>query len=322
MTTPSMCNNSTPSPTMLTGGLAGYLVTDGFDEVTGLGSIDVWNLLANWAETTFSWAANGTTSTVLAGQVAVYNFNATPSGGSGTFAAGVTFACSGLPDTIVRCDFTPAQIAAGAGATAVQVAIKTLGPNTPVGGIRRHASAKRSPVLPMVLPLVGMVMFGLAGRKISRYPARAGVCVSLMALGLLVACGGGGSSNNTPPPVAVSVSQGVPASVYPNNSGWPSQTAQFTATVTNASNTAVTWSVSTANGGSISASGVYMAPTVAAGLPASVIITATAVADSTKSGQATEALNPATIPNTYSNIMITATEGTTVNSVPVTLVVQ
>jgi subtilase family serine protease len=48
LSTPSMCNNSTPSPTGLTGGLAGYLVTAGFDEVTGLGSIDGANLLANW----------------------------------------------------------------------------------------------------------------------------------------------------------------------------------------------------------------------------------------------------------------------------------
>ena len=39
-------------------------------------------------------------------------------------------------------------------------------------------------------------------------------------------------------------------------------------------------------------------------------------------GQATETLNPATSPGTYSNIMITATESTTVNSVPVTLTVQ
>ena len=48
VTTPSMCNNSTPSPTGLTGGLSGYLVTPGFDEVTGLGSINISNLLSNW----------------------------------------------------------------------------------------------------------------------------------------------------------------------------------------------------------------------------------------------------------------------------------
>jgi len=48
LTTPSMCNNSTPGTTGLTGGLSGYLVTTGFDEATGLGSINIANLLANW----------------------------------------------------------------------------------------------------------------------------------------------------------------------------------------------------------------------------------------------------------------------------------
>ena len=39
--TPSMCNNSIPSPTSQTGGQAGFLVTNGYDLVTGLGSLDV-----------------------------------------------------------------------------------------------------------------------------------------------------------------------------------------------------------------------------------------------------------------------------------------
>jgi pseudomonalisin len=41
VTTPSMCNNSVAGPSGLTGGQAGYLVTDGYDEATGLGSLDV-----------------------------------------------------------------------------------------------------------------------------------------------------------------------------------------------------------------------------------------------------------------------------------------
>jgi hypothetical protein len=45
---PSMCNNSTPGPTGLSGGLAGFLVGPGYDEATGLGSIDVANLLVQW----------------------------------------------------------------------------------------------------------------------------------------------------------------------------------------------------------------------------------------------------------------------------------
>jgi subtilase family serine protease len=62
VTTPSMCNNSTPGPTGLTGGLSGYLVTTGYDEATGLGSINVANLLTNWVSTT---TPTTTTLTIL-----------------------------------------------------------------------------------------------------------------------------------------------------------------------------------------------------------------------------------------------------------------
>jgi subtilase family serine protease len=45
LSTPSMCNNSTPSNTSLTGGLAGYALTTGYDQATGWGSLDVANFL-------------------------------------------------------------------------------------------------------------------------------------------------------------------------------------------------------------------------------------------------------------------------------------
>ena len=47
--TPSMCNNSTPGPTGLTGGQDGYALTSGFDMVTGLGSLDIANFVTNFA---------------------------------------------------------------------------------------------------------------------------------------------------------------------------------------------------------------------------------------------------------------------------------
>jgi Pro-kumamolisin, activation domain/Bacterial Ig-like domain (group 3) len=58
--TPSMCNNSTPSATSLTGGLAGYAVGTGYDLATGLGSLDVTNFL-----TVAASATTPTTSTTL-----------------------------------------------------------------------------------------------------------------------------------------------------------------------------------------------------------------------------------------------------------------
>lgn len=49
ITTASMCNNTLPSPTSVTGGEKGYLVTAGYDEVTGLGSLDVAKFLSFYA---------------------------------------------------------------------------------------------------------------------------------------------------------------------------------------------------------------------------------------------------------------------------------
>jgi len=47
--TPSICNNSIPSPTSLTGGQAGYVLTAGYDEVTGLGSLNIANFLSGFS---------------------------------------------------------------------------------------------------------------------------------------------------------------------------------------------------------------------------------------------------------------------------------
>ncbi|HEV7490623.1 MAG TPA: hypothetical protein VGO25_07440, partial [Rhodanobacteraceae bacterium] len=46
---PSLCNNSTPGPSGLSGGLTGYMVGTGYDEATGLGSVDAANLVSHWS---------------------------------------------------------------------------------------------------------------------------------------------------------------------------------------------------------------------------------------------------------------------------------
>jgi uncharacterized protein YjdB len=75
-------------------------------------------------------------------------------------------------------------------------------------------------------------------------------------------------------PVAVTVSP-ASATVYPG------QTQQLTATVINSSNNAVTWQISPAGVGAISAAGVYTAPATIA-TQQSVTITATSQADPTQ----------------------------------------
>ncbi len=87
------------------------------------------------------------------------------------------------------------------------------------------------------------------------------------------------------PPVAVSVSP-ITSTHYGN------QTQQFTATVTNTSNTAVTWTVSGA--GTVNASGLYTAPSTIASQQTATV-TATSQADNTKSSSATVTLMPVAV---------------------------
>ncbi len=301
--------------------------------------------------TDVAWTDTGDASAaVLAGQSASYTFSAAPVGVS-AFSSAVSFACSGVP-ALTSCGFSPTTIAAGAGTTTVTLAISTTGPNSGaesrprVGSVMRTAwtlrlrsgqarggghpyASARSRALPfftLAWVLVGMVGLGRTRRGKPRlYGGMAVICLGL-GLMALISCGGvvGGGGGTTPPQtVQVTVLPGVPPSVFPNNTGWPSQTAQFTATVAGSSNTAVTWSVTAPNGGTIDANGLYTAPTVGADLPASVTVTAFSQADATKSASAQETLNPATIPGTYSNIMVTATAaGGAAHGNAITLTVQ
>jgi hypothetical protein len=117
-------------------------------------------------------------------------------------------------------------------------------------------------------------------------------------------------------PIGVTVTPGY--AFIPPSSGTLS-TTQFFATVTGSSNSNVTWSVASgvigqgcagAACGSVDASGLYSAPT-AAPSPNAVLVTATSVADPTKSGSATVALTsgPAIETILPSSIMAGAVEG-------------
>lgn len=105
--------------------------------------------------------------------------------------------------------------------------------------------------------------------------------LAVAILSLIFGCGGGGGGGSSSPP-AVSVT------VQPDTATVPvGNTQQFTATVQNATNTAVTWSVSGPGCtgpacGTISAGGLYAAPTDVPS-PPTVTVTATSVEDTSKS---------------------------------------
>lgn len=86
------------------------------------------------------------------------------------------------------------------------------------------------------------------------------------------------------PPVSVSVTP-------PSATVYGSQTQQFSASVSNTSNTAVTWTISPAGTGTISAAGLYTAPSSIT-TQQTVTVTATSQADATASATATITLSP------------------------------
>lgn len=111
-----------------------------------------------------------------------------------------------------------------------------------------------------------------------------GSCVVLtFALVVMVACGSSSSSSGgTTPPAQVSIQLNQSAVTLA-----PTQTSQFSATVTGSSNTAVTWFVDTVSGGNstvgtIDSSGLYTAPAQGG----SHTVMAASVADPTKTATA------------------------------------
>src|SRR6266852_2204109 len=110
-------------------------------------------------------------------------------------------------------------------------------------------------------------------------PVLALLSILLAASACMLGCGGGGASSAAlpppPPPPPASITVTITPSSAPVVLG---NTQTFNATVTNATDTSVTWSLNgvaggSASAGTISATGVYTAP---ADLPASVTVQITA----------------------------------------------
>ena len=241
-----------------------------------------------------------------------------PVGGT-TFASNVTYTCTaGLPTGISSCLFNQASpITAGSSATTVTVTVQTLGPFTGAlggGAVQnnerlRGRSLNQRLWLPLSLPLAGMLLVGLAGRRLPRSYKIVGLCLALAVTGFLVACGGGSSSSTTPPVIGVTVSPSTVNTLYPNLTGAPAQTQQFSATVSNTTSQTVTWAVTggSANGTIDPNSGLYTAPSSLPNPNSAITITATSAATTTP-GTATVNLKTPTAAGTFP-ITVTVTEG-------------
>jgi subtilase family serine protease len=101
VTTPSMCNNSIPGPTGLSGGQAGFLVTTGYDEVTGLGSLDVGTFINNYAVPAQVPVATTGSATAVTANTATLAGTVNPNGADTTvsFLYGTSSTLSGATQT-------------------------------------------------------------------------------------------------------------------------------------------------------------------------------------------------------------------------------
>ena len=128
----------------------------------------------------------------------------------------------------------------------------------------------------------------------------------VLALSLLVITGCGGNSNSSTTTVSISL---TPTTATLN----VSQTVQLTATVTNATNTGVTWQVAGVEGGSattgtITTAGLYTAPATVTSTMTETI-TAIAQADTTVTATATITLNPTIVAPT-SPLLVSPSQAT------------
>ena len=121
---------------------------------------------------------------------------------------------------------------------------------------------------------------------------RAGLlAATLLAVGMLSACGGGykNATNDPTPPVPPVITVSVSPTTTSVDQG---DTSQFSVSVTGSSNQAVIWSIQEGSaGGSINQAGLYTAPAAAM----DVHVVATSVADTSKSSSALVTVNAVSV---------------------------
>jgi len=194
--TPSICNNSTPSATGLTGGLAGFALTAGYDEATGLGSLDVANFIPDYiaaANSGFLLSGPSTTLSFTSGATSGNTASITISSPT-TFAGLVTLTCSITSSSAAyppSCLIAPTSVTltAGGSSTAIVTITSTTAHARPSqsGAASLQWSTGGGAVLAMLLCLLPV-------RRRRSLPSL--LAFGLLAIGLAATSGCSSSSSN------------------------------------------------------------------------------------------------------------------------------
>ncbi|MGC9200020.1 MAG: S53 family peptidase [Acidobacteriaceae bacterium] len=206
---PSMCNNSTPDVSSLTGGLAGFSVGPGYDQATGLGSVDVAKLLSaavsgDATGGSFTLAANPSALSVApqasATSTTTWTLTATA---LQSFAGTVALSCAVTPLTShpPMCSVSPSTLSLNqAGSQTATVSLVAQGSS---GGCLAQAMSAEPRQFGRTegVALAGLLLLCLPiRRRRSRWQDALRrlrlVCLLGVGLGCLSGCGGsvGGSS--------------------------------------------------------------------------------------------------------------------------------
>jgi subtilase family serine protease len=181
------------------GVLSGYDAGAGYDLATGLGSMNVGNLLGNWKPSFYISAASPSV-TIPAGSSGTLDVTAYAVGG---FTSAVNLACSGLPAG-ATCSFNPpSPVTPTDTGTPITVTITTgtasLLPPADAPSTRGAPVTHQEVALGVALLLSLLLAGGLAQRV--RWSAVLGLAVLALFVGI-AACGGGyggGGGTVTPP---------------------------------------------------------------------------------------------------------------------------
>jgi subtilase family serine protease len=240
--TPSMCNNSTPGESSLTGGLAGYVVATGYDQVTGLGSLDVANFIAaasggsggSGTTGSFTLAASLSTASVtpVANTTTTSTWTLTGTSVSG-FAGTVALSCAVTPVSAQPpiCAVSPGNLTLTAGGTGTAtISVTSAGP---------YSSCFTSSVTGRSGWLNGTSGVALAGLLLLVLPVRRralrGVslaCLLLVGLGLVSGCSGSSTSIACSNVVTAGTTAGTYTVTVTGTSGTLSEAAPVTVNVT------------------------------------------------------------------------------------------
>lgn len=215
-------------------GVDAYNAGPGYDLATGLGTVNVGNLIGQWPTTADFILSSADPSVTIPSSTSsgTLTFTITSENGfSGTFDFSSS-SCSGLPSGFT-CTFSPSSATLSAGGTITETAsiqsstMPGLVSPGPRGGFwnSNHPNIEILPECALGLAVLG---FAFSGRRRFRWAALAFLFVGL---GVAAGCGGGGTSSDSPGGSNPGGGTGTTTATMTVASGGKSHTLNFQVTV-------------------------------------------------------------------------------------------